>query len=159
VNMDLPPTSSSRHHCTSIVHSLFTLRTEEKGRLPSDVAHEVGDLVLLGNFDKIIDRISLGRLVFQNLQKVISRLLPARRRCALAPIEDVKELDEMRKQRHRDPESAATAKDFVAAITHKNPGGSKVDILKNFSSILQLPSTRNGVKPDDLLPIADGIVR
>ncbi|EMD00784.1 hypothetical protein BAUCODRAFT_144399 [Baudoinia panamericana UAMH 10762] len=43
----------------------------------SDVALEAADLVLLGNFDKIIDGIRLGRLVFQNLQKVISYLLPA----------------------------------------------------------------------------------
>lgn len=43
----------------------------------SDVALEAADLVLLGKFDSIIDGIRLGRLVFQNLQKVISYLLPA----------------------------------------------------------------------------------
>lgn len=43
----------------------------------SDVALEAADLVLLGNFDAIVDGIRLGRLVFQNLQKVISYLLPA----------------------------------------------------------------------------------
>lgn len=43
----------------------------------SDVAIEAADLVLLGQFDSIIDAIRLGRLVFQNLQKVISYLLPA----------------------------------------------------------------------------------
>lgn len=43
----------------------------------SDVALEAADLVLLGTFDKIVDGIRLGRLVFENLQKVISYLLPA----------------------------------------------------------------------------------
>jgi sodium/potassium-transporting ATPase subunit alpha len=43
----------------------------------SDVALEAADLVLLDKFDAIIDAIRLGRLVFQNLQKVISYLLPA----------------------------------------------------------------------------------
>ncbi|WPH02385.1 Hypothetical protein R9X50_00524800 [Acrodontium crateriforme] len=43
----------------------------------SDVALEAADLVLLGGFDSIVDGIRLGRLVFQNLQKVISYLLPA----------------------------------------------------------------------------------
>jgi sodium/potassium-transporting ATPase subunit alpha len=43
----------------------------------SDLALEAADLVLLGKFDAIIDAIQLGRLVFQNLQKVISYLLPA----------------------------------------------------------------------------------
>lgn len=43
----------------------------------SDVALEAADLVLLGSFDAIVDGIRLGRLVFQNLQKVISYLLPA----------------------------------------------------------------------------------
>ncbi len=43
----------------------------------SDVAIEAADLVLLGDFSSIIDGIRLGRLVFQNLQKVISYLLPA----------------------------------------------------------------------------------
>lgn len=43
----------------------------------SDVALEAADLVLLGKFDSIVDGIRLGRLVFQNLQKVISYLLPA----------------------------------------------------------------------------------
>lgn len=43
----------------------------------SDVALEAADLVLLGKFDSIIEGIRLGRLVFQNLQKVISYLLPA----------------------------------------------------------------------------------
>ena len=43
----------------------------------SDVALEAADLVLLGKFDSIVEGIRLGRLVFQNLQKVISYLLPA----------------------------------------------------------------------------------
>ncbi|TPX19098.1 uncharacterized protein E0L32_011171 [Thyridium curvatum] len=43
----------------------------------SDVAIEAADLVLLDRFDSIVDAIRLGRLVFQNLQKVISYLLPA----------------------------------------------------------------------------------
>jgi sodium/potassium-transporting ATPase subunit alpha len=43
----------------------------------SDVALEAADLVLLDKFDAIIDAIRLGRLVFENLQKVIGYLLPA----------------------------------------------------------------------------------
>ncbi|KAH7303863.1 hypothetical protein B0I35DRAFT_155728 [Stachybotrys elegans] len=43
----------------------------------SDVAIEASDLVLLDKFDSIIEAIRLGRLVFQNLQKVIAYLLPA----------------------------------------------------------------------------------
>ncbi|KAJ3050763.1 hypothetical protein HK097_008245 [Rhizophlyctis rosea] len=43
----------------------------------SDVAIESASLVLLGSFDSITTAIRLGRLVFQNLQKVISYLLPA----------------------------------------------------------------------------------
>ena len=43
----------------------------------SDVAIEASDLVLMGNFDSITEGIRLGRLVFQNLQKVIGYLLPA----------------------------------------------------------------------------------
>lgn len=43
----------------------------------SDVAIEAADLVLMGSFASIVDGIRLGRLVFQNLQKVISYLLPA----------------------------------------------------------------------------------
>ncbi|KAG6917761.1 hypothetical protein DXG01_001166 [Tephrocybe rancida] len=43
----------------------------------SDVAMEASDLVLLGSFDSIVGGIRLGRLVFQNLQKVIAYLLPA----------------------------------------------------------------------------------
>ncbi|KAH8655450.1 hypothetical protein BX600DRAFT_401577 [Xylariales sp. PMI_506] len=43
----------------------------------SDVAIEAADLVLLQKFDSIIEGIKLGRLVFQNLQKVISYQLPA----------------------------------------------------------------------------------
>ncbi|KAI4594284.1 ATPase Na K transporting alpha [Pestalotiopsis sp. 9143b] len=43
----------------------------------SDVAIEAADLILMDKFDSIIDAIRLGRLVFQNLQKVISYLLPA----------------------------------------------------------------------------------
>ncbi|GAM25690.1 hypothetical protein SAMD00019534_088650 [Acytostelium subglobosum LB1] len=43
----------------------------------SDVAIEAADLVLMGSFDKITEAMRLGRLVFQNLQKVISFLLPA----------------------------------------------------------------------------------
>ncbi|PKS05410.1 hypothetical protein jhhlp_008786 [Lomentospora prolificans] len=43
----------------------------------SDVAIDAADLVLLDKFDSIVDAIRLGRLVFQNLQKVIAYLLPA----------------------------------------------------------------------------------
>ncbi|KAL2020915.1 hypothetical protein VTK56DRAFT_7802 [Thermocarpiscus australiensis] len=43
----------------------------------SDVAIEAADLVLLDRFDEIVQAIRLGRLVFQNLQKVIAYLLPA----------------------------------------------------------------------------------
>lgn len=43
----------------------------------SDVALEAADLVLLGSFHSIIESIRLGRLVFQDLQKVIAYLLPA----------------------------------------------------------------------------------
>jgi sodium/potassium-transporting ATPase subunit alpha len=43
----------------------------------SDVAIEAADLVLMDKFDSIIDAIRLGRLVFENLQKVIAYLLPA----------------------------------------------------------------------------------
>ncbi|KAK2603599.1 hypothetical protein QQS21_004180 [Conoideocrella luteorostrata] len=43
----------------------------------SDVAIEAADLVLLDKFDSIIEAIRWGRLVFQNLQKVIAYLLPA----------------------------------------------------------------------------------
>ncbi len=43
----------------------------------SDVAIESADLVLMGSLASIIDGIRNGRLVFQNLQKVISYLLPA----------------------------------------------------------------------------------
>ncbi|KAG6829071.1 hypothetical protein H0H92_005782 [Tricholoma furcatifolium] len=43
----------------------------------SDVAIEAADLVLMGTFDSMVDGIRLGRLVFQNLQKVIAYLLPS----------------------------------------------------------------------------------
>lgn len=43
----------------------------------SDVAIDAADLVLLDRFDSITEAIRLGRLVFQNLQKVIAYLLPA----------------------------------------------------------------------------------
>ncbi|CAN6668768.1 calcium-transporting ATPase 1 [Trichomonascus vanleenenianus] len=43
----------------------------------SDVALEAAHLILLGDFSSIVDGIRLGRLVFQNLQKVIGYLLPA----------------------------------------------------------------------------------
>ncbi|CAO3650837.1 unnamed protein product [Cunninghamella blakesleeana] len=43
----------------------------------SDVAIEAADLILMGTFDSIVEAIRLGRLVFQNLQKVIGYLLPA----------------------------------------------------------------------------------
>ncbi|KAF9898381.1 hypothetical protein BX616_004104 [Lobosporangium transversale] len=43
----------------------------------SDVAIEAADLILLGGFDAIPEAMRLGRLVFQNLQKVIGYLLPA----------------------------------------------------------------------------------
>lgn len=41
----------------------------------SDVALEASDLVLLDNFSSIVDGIRLGRLVFQNLQKVIGYVM------------------------------------------------------------------------------------
>jgi sodium/potassium-transporting ATPase subunit alpha len=43
----------------------------------SDVAIQAADLILLDSFASIVDAIRLGRLVFQNLQKVIAYLLPA----------------------------------------------------------------------------------
>ncbi|GJJ70043.1 hypothetical protein EMPS_02392 [Entomortierella parvispora] len=43
----------------------------------SDVAIEAADLILLGGFDAIPAAIRLGRLAFENLQKVIGYLLPA----------------------------------------------------------------------------------
>ncbi|KAF9886065.1 hypothetical protein FE257_012125 [Aspergillus nanangensis] len=43
----------------------------------SDVAIEAADLVLMDKFDSIVEAIRLGRLVFQNLQKLIAYLLPA----------------------------------------------------------------------------------
>ena len=43
----------------------------------SEVAMEAADLILMGDFASLIEGIRLGRLVFQNLQKVISYLLPA----------------------------------------------------------------------------------
>lgn len=43
----------------------------------SEVAMEAAHLVLLGDFSEIIEGFRLGRLVFQNLQKAISYLLPA----------------------------------------------------------------------------------
>ncbi|KAG0292491.1 hypothetical protein BGZ96_004077 [Linnemannia gamsii] len=43
----------------------------------SDVAIEAADLILLGGFDSIPVAMRLGRIVFQNLQKVIGYLLPA----------------------------------------------------------------------------------
>ncbi|WEW58039.1 magnesium-transporting ATPase [Emydomyces testavorans] len=43
----------------------------------SDVAIEAADLVLMDRFDSIVEAVRLGRLVFQNLQKLISYLLPA----------------------------------------------------------------------------------
>jgi len=43
----------------------------------SEVAMEAAHLVLLGNFSEILQGLRLGRLVFQNLQKAISYLLPA----------------------------------------------------------------------------------
>lgn len=43
----------------------------------SDVAIEASDLVLLDKFDSIVEAIRLGRLLFQNLQKVVYYLLPA----------------------------------------------------------------------------------
>ncbi|KAI6294292.1 hypothetical protein MCOR33_008536 [Pyricularia grisea] len=52
----------------------------------SDVAIEAADLVLMDKFDSIIDAIRLGRLVFQNLQKVISYLLPAGSYSEIAPV-------------------------------------------------------------------------
>ncbi|EFA86501.1 hypothetical protein PPL_00295 [Heterostelium album PN500] len=52
----------------------------------SDVAIEAADLVLLGNFDSISHAIRLGRLVFQNLQKVIGFLLPAGSYSEIMPV-------------------------------------------------------------------------
>ncbi|EXF73236.1 sodium/potassium-transporting ATPase subunit alpha [Colletotrichum fioriniae PJ7] len=43
----------------------------------SDVAIEAADLVLMDQFDSIVEAVGLGRLVFQNLQNVIAYLLPA----------------------------------------------------------------------------------
>ncbi|KAF9574935.1 hypothetical protein EC968_004936 [Mortierella alpina] len=43
----------------------------------SDVAIEASDLILLGGFDSIPVAMRLGRITFQNLQKVIGYLLPA----------------------------------------------------------------------------------
>ncbi|KAG0227622.1 hypothetical protein BGW42_002795 [Actinomortierella wolfii] len=43
----------------------------------SDVAIEAADLILLAGFDSIPIAIRLGRVVFQNLQRVVSYLLPA----------------------------------------------------------------------------------
>ncbi|KAF8969069.1 hypothetical protein BGZ46_010744 [Entomortierella lignicola] len=43
----------------------------------SDVAIEAADLVLMGGFDSIPVAMRLGRIVFQNLMKVIGYLLPA----------------------------------------------------------------------------------
>ncbi|KAF9435422.1 hypothetical protein BGZ76_006327 [Entomortierella beljakovae] len=43
----------------------------------SDVAIEAADLVLMGGFDSIPVAMRLGRIVFQNLKKVIGYLLPA----------------------------------------------------------------------------------
>lgn len=43
----------------------------------SDVAIEAADLVLMEKFDSTVEAIRMGRLVFQNLQKVIAYLLPA----------------------------------------------------------------------------------
>lgn len=43
----------------------------------SDVAMDAADLVLMGGFDSIVEAVRLGRLVLQNLQRVIAYLLPA----------------------------------------------------------------------------------
>ncbi|KAK0388351.1 hypothetical protein NLU13_4596 [Sarocladium strictum] len=43
----------------------------------SDVAIEAADLVFMESFSSMVDAIRLGRLVFQNLQKVMAYLLPA----------------------------------------------------------------------------------
>jgi sodium/potassium-transporting ATPase subunit alpha len=43
----------------------------------NDVAIEAADIVLLDKFDSIVEGIRLGRLVLQNLQKVIAYILPA----------------------------------------------------------------------------------
>ncbi|KAJ0297769.1 hypothetical protein COL516b_010377 [Colletotrichum fioriniae] len=43
----------------------------------SDVAIEAADLVLMDQFDSIVEAVGLGRFVFQNLQNVIAYLLPA----------------------------------------------------------------------------------
>ncbi|KAK3320379.1 hypothetical protein B0T19DRAFT_492568 [Cercophora scortea] len=52
----------------------------------SDVAIEAADLVLLDKFDSIVDAVRLGRLVFQNLQKVIAYLLPAGSWSEICPV-------------------------------------------------------------------------
>jgi sodium/potassium-transporting ATPase subunit alpha len=43
----------------------------------SDIAIDAADLILLDQFHSIVDAMRMGRLVFQNLQKVICYLLPA----------------------------------------------------------------------------------
>lgn len=52
----------------------------------SDVAVEAADLVLLDKFDSIVEAIRLGRLVFQNLQKLIGYLLPAGSFSEITPV-------------------------------------------------------------------------
>eukprot|EP01132_Coremiostelium_polycephalum_P002231 gene2231-2750_t len=54
--------------------------------LGCDVAVEAADLVLLGSFDSITEAMRLGRLVFQNLQKVIGYLLPAGSYSEITPV-------------------------------------------------------------------------
>ena len=43
----------------------------------SDIAIEAADMVLLDNFGAIVEAVKYGRLVFDNLKKVIAYLLPA----------------------------------------------------------------------------------
>ncbi|KAG0269147.1 hypothetical protein DFQ27_004720 [Actinomortierella ambigua] len=52
----------------------------------SDVAIEAADLILLGGFDSIPAAIRLGRLAFQNLQKVTGYLLPAGSYSEVTPV-------------------------------------------------------------------------